>query len=133
VARRLTACVRETDTIARFGGDEFIVLLEDLDEDRARAIEDAEQIAHQILSQLAQPYRIKGADGTTAIDHRCTVSIGLALLDGEADEEDALRRADTAMYGAKEDGRNRVMVDAGSPSVALIRGDEQSHRRLHPL
>ncbi|NCC39158.1 MAG: diguanylate cyclase [Gammaproteobacteria bacterium] len=133
VARRLTACVRETDTIARFGGDEFIVLLDELDEDRARAIEDAEHIALQILNRLAEPYRLTGVDGTTAIDHRCTVSIGLALLDGDADEEDALRRADTAMYGAKEAGRNRVMADTGSPSATLVRGDEQSHRRLHPL
>ena len=133
VARRLASCVRETDTVARFGGDEFIVLLNELDEDRARAIEDAEHIAHQILSRLAEPYRLTGADGETAVDHWCSASIGLALIDGSADEEEALRRADTAMYVAKEDGRNRIMVDTGSPSAALVRGDKQSHRRLHPL
>jgi diguanylate cyclase (GGDEF)-like protein/PAS domain S-box-containing protein len=133
VARRLSDCVRETDTVARFGGDEFIVLLDDLDEDPTRATDHAECIARKILDRLAEPYQLAGADVATLVDHRCSVSIGLALLDGSADEEDALRRADTAMYGAKQNGRNRVTVDAGAPHGASGRGDEQAHRRLRPL
>lgn len=133
VARRLTDCVRETDTVARFGGDEFIVLLDDLDEDPTRATAHAECIARKILGQLAEPYQLAGADVATVIDHHCSVSIGLALFDGSTDEEDILRRADTAMYGAKQNGRNRVKIDAGSPDGTLGRGDEQAYRRLRPL
>jgi diguanylate cyclase (GGDEF)-like protein/PAS domain S-box-containing protein len=111
VARRLKECLRDTDTVARFGGDEFIVLLGGLDGDERRAGDHADQIAAKILDRLSEPYRLTGADGGLGVDHSCSASIGLSLFDGEANEEEIVRRADAAMYCAKEGGRNQVVVD----------------------
>ncbi|MTW22554.1 diguanylate cyclase [Allochromatium palmeri] len=132
VAQRLGECVRHMDTVARFGGDEFVVLLGNLDDDQALAQDHAKRIARKILDRVGEPYRLARADVETAIEHHCTASIGLALFDAAADEEDILRRADTAMYKAKGAGRNRIVVDSGSPGEALDR-DAASHvdRRAH--
>jgi diguanylate cyclase (GGDEF)-like protein/PAS domain S-box-containing protein len=110
VARRLSVCVREMDTVARFGGDEFVVLLNSLDEDWSSARHCAEQVAVKILAQLSATYRLN-MDDKTIVEHQCTPSIGLALFDAVANEKDILRRADTAMYAAKTQGRNRIVVD----------------------
>lgn len=118
VARRLSECVRDMDTVARFGGDEFVVLLGNLDDDQALARGHAEDRAHKILDRVGEPYRLARADVETAVAHRCTASIGVALFNDAADEEDILRRADTAMYAAKGEGRNRIAVDAGLPDAA---------------
>jgi diguanylate cyclase (GGDEF)-like protein len=112
VARRLTDCVRDTDTVARFGGDEFVVLLGDLDADERQARAQAERIAHKVLEQLSEPYRFPHADSVDTIEHRCTASIGLALFDGASNEDETFRRADSAMYCAKESGRDRVSFDS---------------------
>lgn len=134
VARRLGECVRAMDTVARFGGDEFVVLLGGLDDHPQRAAGHAEQIAHKILECLAAPYRLARENIATAVEHRCTASIGVALFDAAADEEDILRRADTAMYDAKEGGRNRIALDIDTPGAAANR-DARIHanRRAHPL
>jgi len=118
VAQRLLGSLRATDTVARFGGDEFVVLLGDLDGNEGRARDQAEGIARKILAALAEPYRLAQPNGRGRIEHRCSASIGLALFDGEGDEEDALRRADTAMYRAKEGGRNCIAIDANSAGDA---------------
>ena len=96
VAKRISACVRESDMIARLGGDEFTVLLDDL-ADR----EDAAVTARKILATLAEPFHISGHE------LRISASIGIACYpsDGQ-DAETLLRNADTAMYRAKEGGRN---------------------------
>jgi diguanylate cyclase (GGDEF)-like protein len=116
-ARRLRECVRDTDTVARFGGDEFVVLLGDLDRDDKKATAQVKQVAHKILEGLAQPYALARAADTVAIDHRCTASIGLAVFDGSADEADALHRADAAMYCAKKGGRNCIASDVVSSGL----------------
>jgi len=121
VARRLCDCVREMDTVARFGGDEFVVLLGRLDDDRGLARDHAERLACKILDRVGEPYRLARAEIETAIEHRCTASLGVAVFNEAADEEDILRRADTAMYAAKGEGRNRIAVDTGSPDEALER------------
>ena len=111
-ARRISGCVREADTVARFGGDEFVVMLGELDADKAESAREAGIVAEKICSLLAEPYVLEfqkeGWQETTA-EHRCTSSIGVALfINHEASPEDALKRADMAMYHAKEEGRNRV-------------------------
>ena len=113
VAKRLKNCVRQVDTVARFGGDEFVVLLEDLTSDKEQAHSQADMVAGKIRSLLADPYvlqTVTGDFGTLqTIEHKCTVSIGVALFLGQTNtEEDVLKWADLAMYKAKDTGRDRV-------------------------
>lgn len=114
VAKRLKAGVREMDTVARFGGDEFVVMLSELATGADDSAAQAKLVGEKIRLALATPYRltVKNEEtGDTVITHRCTVSIGAALfLDHESNRGDILKRADTAMYQAKADGRDRVAV-----------------------
>ena len=120
VANRLKSCVREVDTVARFGGDEFVVLLGDLSADRDEAITQASAIAEKIRTRLATPYALNIAPGGpsgAALEHRCSASIGRVVFNGcEASEENVLDWADSAMYRAKEDGRNLVRFHGASQS-----------------
>lgn len=112
VAHRITRCVRETDTVARFGGDEFVVMLNELDVDQELSMKHAGIVAEKIRVTLAEPYLLtsRGGDNTEiAVEHHCTSSIGVVLfINHEASPEDLLRWADMAMYQAKERGRNLV-------------------------
>jgi len=112
VAHRLTRCVREMDTVARFGGDEFVVMLSELDADKALSTAQAGIVAEKIRATLAEPYllsRKPEGDVAITVEHHCTSSIGVVLfIDHEASQEDILKWADKAMYQAKEFGRNRV-------------------------
>ena len=102
VAARLVDCVRETDTVARFGGDEFVVMLENLDGAVDRAANQAEHIAEKLLAQLNQPF-----DLGSAAQHYSTPSIGITLFgDQRCTVDELLKRADLAMYQAKAAGRN---------------------------
>ncbi len=112
VASRITGCVREVDTVSRFGGDEFVVLLSELDEDHAKSALEAGIVAEKIRVALSEPYvlsmRQQGRIETT-VTHRCTSSIGVVLfIDHEISADDVLRRADLAMYRAKDSGRNAI-------------------------
>jgi diguanylate cyclase (GGDEF)-like protein/PAS domain S-box-containing protein len=111
-ATRLKACVREMDSVARFGGDEFVVLLSDLPADEAEAMARTRRLANKIRLSLAVPYALTlGSEGRseTTIEHHCTVSIGIVLfIDHRLTADDILREADAAMYRAKEAGRNRI-------------------------
>ncbi len=112
VAQRLQSCVREIDTVARFGGDEFLVMLSQLNAARAASAEQATNLAEKIRIALAQPYQLTcPGEGTlgSSIEYFCTASIGVALfISDETSHEDILKWADTAMYQAKNTGRNRV-------------------------
>ena len=112
VANRLKGCVREVDTVARFGGDEFVAMLGELGEDRSESARQAGTIAEKIRVALAQSYvlRIKHAGKPeTALEHRCTASIGVTLFSkDDASLDNVLKRADTAMYWAKEAGGNLI-------------------------
>lgn len=112
VAERLKGCVREMDTVARFGGDEFVVMISELELDKDESMLEARGIAEKILSALSEPYRliVKSAGKTELIvEHRCSVSIGVTLfVDHEVSQGDILKWADRAMYQAKEAGRNAI-------------------------
>ena len=111
VARRLQTSVREGDTVARHGGDEFVVILEDLSED-ALAATQAEGVAVKILHAVSQPYLLdltvrEGLKNTRS--YHCTSSIGITLFrDNSLSADELMKRADTAMYQAKAGGRNAL-------------------------
>jgi diguanylate cyclase (GGDEF)-like protein len=112
VARRINLCVREVDTVARFGGDEFVVVLSELTTDQAQSADYAMMIAEKIRAQLAAPYRFTVSTDSPApasIEHSCSVSIGVTLFNGtDITIEAMLKQADTAMYQAKMSGRNAI-------------------------
>ena len=102
-ATRLRSCVREEDTVARIGGDEFVVMLECLCEDEPEAATQTKSIGMKILSALSQPYHIAS--------HKCrsTCSIGITLFNDRSQSTDELlKQADITMYQAKKAGRNTL-------------------------
>ncbi len=101
VAERLQTCVREADTIARFGGDEFVILLQTLGSDPAEAAANAETVYHKIATLLAEPFQRQ------SLEYRANASVGInlfGLLPSTVDE--LMRHADIAMYQAKSAGKN---------------------------
>ena len=119
VAKRLKECVREVDTIARFGGDEFVVVLEHLKAQNINAQKNdakvqAETIANKIVAALHQPYLINDHK------HHSSVSIGITIFNGnQASADELLKQADIAMYEAKK-VRNtiRFFIPAMQASIA---------------
>ena len=111
-ANRLKACVRGVDTVARFGGDEFVVMISELDIDRAASVVQAQIVAEKILVTLSDPYLLPvGCVGQSEIivEHRCTVSVGVVLFINHADSQiDILKWADRAMYRAKTAGGDAI-------------------------
>jgi diguanylate cyclase (GGDEF)-like protein/PAS domain S-box-containing protein len=108
-AERLNACVRETDTVARVGGDEFVILLEDVREDG-----DARAVADKIIDAMRREFHVD----SKAL--RVTTSIGVAFTRGDTTGEDLMKQADTALYEAKGAGRNRYYV--ARPALELVEG-----------
>jgi diguanylate cyclase (GGDEF)-like protein len=100
LGRRLRTAIRPADTIARFGGDEFVVLCEDINEAR-----DAVVVGERIVAAASEPFLLQGREMFVS------ASVGVAIaIDGEATPETLLRDADAAMYRAKERGHGRVEV-----------------------
>ncbi|HEY1359685.1 MAG TPA: EAL domain-containing protein [Thermoleophilaceae bacterium] len=99
VARRIGGVMRPSDTLARFGGDEFAILLEGAQESQASTV------AQRLLDRLSQPVPLDGRELTV----RASVGI-VAHPGGKGDSEELIRHADVAMYAAKQDGRNRYEV-----------------------
>jgi diguanylate cyclase (GGDEF)-like protein len=118
VASRLKQCVREVDTLARFGGDEFVVVLSELDTDKTESAMQAAAVAEKIRVAVSLPYYLTikhPGHSDIEVEHFCTASIGVALFAGqEATEDDLLKWADTAMYQAKAAGRNVVRFFAAA-------------------
>jgi diguanylate cyclase (GGDEF)-like protein/PAS domain S-box-containing protein len=103
IAQRLITCVREADTVARIGGDEFVVMLENLSRVSPEAVVKARATGYKVLSSLGQPYLLD------THFHYNTPSIGGVLFVGQdysADE--LLKRADSAMYRSKKNGGNTI-------------------------
>ena len=118
VGERLKACVREADTVARFGGDEFVVLLSELSTQPGEADRQAVAISEKVRTRLAEPYVLQSAPSAPSIRHECTASIGVAVFRGRDESQNAvIDRADAAMYRAKEEGRNRIQCAPG-PAAA---------------
>ena len=99
VSRRVRAALRPSDTVARVGGDEFVVLCEDLDSQ-----DEALSVAKRLSGALDDPFKV--ADHV----HRVTASVGVAVWTPGATADDLMRDADAAMYRAKEGGRARCQL-----------------------
>jgi diguanylate cyclase (GGDEF)-like protein len=100
VADRITSVLREGDSVARVGGDEYVLLLP-----RVSGAEEALAAAHRVVESLRVPWEVDGRE------FHLTASIGIALYPGDGvDAESLMRNADTAMYQAKEEGRDRIRV-----------------------
>ena len=103
IAERMRECVRAQDTLARQGGDEFVVMLVNLSTQPGEAARQAQQVAQKLLNRLSQPYQLRA--------HNCqtSVSIGVTLIEGPNDtREELFKQADMAMYQAKAAGRNTL-------------------------
>jgi len=120
IAERLKQDIRGSDTVARFGGDEFAVILED-----ANGVDDVIQVAEKILEVLAKPFKINNHD------FYATTSIGISLFpDDASDAQTLLKHSDTAMYRAKELGRNNYQFYSKDLSArALDRLNMETHIR----
>ncbi|HWI14509.1 MAG TPA: EAL domain-containing protein, partial [Burkholderiales bacterium] len=107
VAKRLSGCVRASDTVSRHGGDEFLVLLPEI-----LHVDDAARIAENLMEEVSRPYAIGGHELATS------VSIGISVYPENGEHmSDLLRNADAAMYAAKEQGRNRFQFYTQSMNV----------------
>ena len=112
VAHRLGGCVRTVDVVARFGGDEFIVVLSEMGANKAEATAQSRLIAEKLRAVLEKPYVLayhQGDQREISVQHRCTASIGVVVFfDNESNQDEILKWADAAMYKAKEQGGNRI-------------------------
>lgn len=132
-ARRMESSVRQGDTVARMGGDEFVVMLEGLDTGGLAAVQ-AQSVAGKILAALNRTHTLtyhgpqdKESKQQKSIEYRCSSSIGIAIFLGDQDSVAALlKKADLAMYQSKAAGRNSVsffdrdIQDAFSARMALF-------------
>lgn len=123
VARRLEMCIRQTDMVARFGGDEFAILL-----DAIQDASDAVRIAEKVQQVISEPFKLSSHEAIT------TASIGVALsTSGYTEAEDIIRDADTAMYRAKDRGKARCEIfDTAmhTRAVTLLRLESDLRRAL---
>jgi len=126
VAARLQACVREGDSVARMGGDEFVMLIEALSLYPNEAAAQAEMIAHKILASLAQPYRLR--EHTYVI----TPSVGIVVfLHQQETLDELIKKADVAMYQAKTAGRNNArFFDPTMQAAVSVRVALEKNMRL---
>jgi diguanylate cyclase (GGDEF)-like protein/PAS domain S-box-containing protein len=131
VAKRLSGCVRDSDTVVRLGGDEFVLLLTSVQKE-----EDVAQTMQRVLAAVAAPFVIEGWDYAVS----CSIGVSLYPDDGR-DPNDLLKQADSAMYKAKQSGRNnfqyftrelnRVLMERLDIEYRLRRAIENEEFLLH--
>jgi diguanylate cyclase (GGDEF)-like protein len=113
-AQKLLKTVREIDIVARQGGDEFIVVLNQLNSDKTASLDAALAVAYKIHTALDEPFRFSikhHGQADEKVEHHCGSCIGVTVFDGyEKTQEEIIKRADVAMYEAKTSGRNSVRV-----------------------
>ena len=128
VAARLRASVREEDTVARHGDDDFAVLVERIGETEADALSHAEYVARKLQRTLQQPYVLGGTEGDR---HFATLSFGISLFhDGVSSLESLLKQAEVALYRAKQDGRD--IVRFFNPEMqAVVDAHARLEARMH--
>jgi diguanylate cyclase (GGDEF)-like protein/PAS domain S-box-containing protein len=115
VAKRIRSCVRDVDTVARMGGDEFVILLENVDEAEGVALQKVAVIAEKIRTSLTRPYMLNNKEQYSS------PSIGVTLYCGNEESEDILlKKSDMAMYQAKDSGRNAVRFFDPAMQVAVL-------------
>lgn len=103
VGKRLQGCVRDGDTVSRFGGDEFVLLLEGLSEEKVLAAHQTLGIGKKVLASLSLPYLLEGSE------FHSSSSMGITLFVNYHEKlDELLKQADTAMYEAKKSGRNTL-------------------------
>jgi diguanylate cyclase (GGDEF)-like protein len=123
VARSLESCIRQTDMVARFGGDEFAILLDAIQDES-----DAVRVAEKVQQAISAPFKLASHEAIT------TASIGVALsTSGYTEAEDIIRDADTAMYRAKDRGKARCEIfDTAmhTRAVTLLRLESDLRRAL---
>lgn len=112
IARRLSAIVRSADTLARVGGDEFVVLLGDLDSLPEEAEKIARTVAAKCLDTIETPLNLHGEQ------HTIGASIGIAMGDGQMTPHDLQTAADSAMYRAKQAGGQRFFIAAAASKAS---------------
>jgi diguanylate cyclase (GGDEF)-like protein/PAS domain S-box-containing protein len=119
VAYRLSSSVNKGDTVARVGGDEFVVVLGNLSLDKAAATAETEAVGEKILAVLGRTYQLNG------VQFRSTASIGVTVFNGEQTSTDELfKQADLAMYKSKERGRNAMcFFDPAMQTTVLKRAE----------
>jgi diguanylate cyclase (GGDEF)-like protein/PAS domain S-box-containing protein len=116
VAQRLSQCVREGDTVARVGGDEFVVILASLGTGKEDCAATAEKVAGKILLQLNQVHQLGGTD------HHSAASVGMTLFQGLGTSvDDLLKQAELAMYRTKETGRNAMRFFDPEMQTAVLK------------
>lgn len=117
IASRLLKSVRSTDTVARLGGDEFVIVISEINHDR-----DITQVARKIMQSLQAPFELEGKEIFS------TASMGIAMFPLDGDNVGSLlRNADTAMYAAKEYGRNNYQFFSGEMSMKAVERMELEH------
>jgi diguanylate cyclase (GGDEF)-like protein/PAS domain S-box-containing protein len=119
VGARLLAAVRKSDTAARFGGDEFALLIDD-----APDVDAVEKFAERILAAFEEPIKLAGSAEHPESSVLCLSSVGVATSEDSADADEALRHADLALYAAKAAGKRNYRRYAEALSAGMIRRRE---------